>query len=72
LRELAGRGEEILDLDHRELRIDDAEVQDGVDLQGHVVARDHVLARDVDDDDAQVDADHLLDAPERGSPGPAP
>src|SRR5262249_24855709 len=32
----------------------------GVDLHRHVVARDHVLRWHFIDDDAQVDADHLL------------
>ena len=72
LRELAGGHQEVLDLDHRALRVDDAKVQHRVDLERHVVARDHVLARHVHDHDAQVDAHHLLDAGNRGSPGPGP
>ena len=50
-----------LDLDHRLDRVDHAEVGDRVDLGRHVVARDHVLGRDLEGDRAQVDADHAVD-----------
>src|SRR3546814_5918607 len=42
------------------LRIDDAEVHHRIDLDRHVVARDHVLLRHVHDNRAQVDPHHLL------------
>ena len=50
-----------LDLDDRLDRVDDAEVGDRVDLGRHVVARDHVLGRDLEGDRAQVDAHHAVD-----------
>src|SRR5215831_15347910 len=62
LGELIRRGEEVLDLDDRLLRVDHAKEHDRVHLDRHVVARDDVLARHVEDDDPQVDLDHLLDA----------
>ena len=65
LRELAGRLENVGDPDDGLLGIDDAEVDHGVDLHRNVVARDHVLGRHVEDDDAQVDLDHLLDSREQ-------
>ena len=61
LRELARRLEKLFDLDHRLGRIDDAEVDDRVDLDRHVVAGDHILRRHVHHDRAQVDAHPLLD-----------
>ena len=45
----------------RLVRVDDAEVGDRVHANGHVVARDHLLRRDVQRDRAQVDPDHLVD-----------
>ena len=60
LRELAGGLQEILDADHRAVGIDDAEIEHRVDLHRDVVARDHVLARHVEHDRAQIDAHHLL------------
>ena len=47
LRQLAGRGQKVRDLDDRSLRVDDAEVEDGVDFDRDIVARDHVLRRHV-------------------------
>src|SRR5262245_58813254 len=61
LRELAGRFREVLDLDDRLLGIDDAIINHRIDPHRDVVARDHVLWRDVEHTGAQVDADHLLD-----------
>ncbi|MOA27403.1 hypothetical protein D3C78_1482800 [compost metagenome] len=61
LRQLAGGGQEILDLDDRLLRIEHAEIQHRVDLDRHVVAGDHVLRRHVQHHGAQIDPDHLLD-----------
>jgi hypothetical protein len=61
LRELAGRFREMLDLDDRLLGIDDAIVDHRIDPHRDVVARDHVLRRDIEHAGAQVDADHLLD-----------
>src|SRR5262245_16708493 len=62
LRELARRLEEIRYLDDRLLRIHHAEIDDRVHLHRHVVARDHILARNVQHHGAQVHAHHLLDA----------
>ena len=61
LRELAGRRPEILDLDDRALRIDDAEIEDGTHLDGNIVARDHILWRHVFHHHAQINPHHLLD-----------
>jgi hypothetical protein len=61
LRQLRGRFEEVGDLDHRPLRIDDAEIKHGIDLDRHVVAGDHVLAGHVHGDHPQIDTDDLLD-----------
>ena len=44
LRELAGGHQEVLHLDDRLLRVDDAEVDHRVHLHRDVVAGDHVLA----------------------------
>ena len=60
LRQLAGRGHEVLDLDDRALGIDDAEIEHRIDLHRDVVARDHVLRRHVLHDHAQIDPHHLL------------
>jgi hypothetical protein len=43
------------------LGVDDAEIDHRVDPHRDVVARDHVLARHVEHQRAQVDAHHLLD-----------
>jgi hypothetical protein len=51
----------MLDLDDRLLGIRNVEVQDRVDLERHVVARDQILARNLHHDRAQIDAHHLLD-----------
>jgi hypothetical protein len=48
-------------LDHRSLGIDDTEVDDRADLDGDIVPGDHILARNLVDDDTEIDADHLLD-----------
>ena len=50
-----------LDLDDRPARIDDAEVDDRVDLDRDVVARDDVLRRHVHDDRPQAHAHHAID-----------
>ena len=60
LRQLAGRGHKVRDLDDRSLRVDDAEVKDGIDLDRDIVARDHVLRRHVLHHDPQIDLHHLL------------
>ncbi len=71
LRELAGRRQVIADLDDRALGIDDAEIEDGADLDRDVVAGNHVLRRHFVDHDAQVDAHHLLhERISRNRPGP--
>ena len=61
LRELAGRLIEVRHLDDGELRVDHPKINHGVHLHGHVVARDHVLRRHVEDARAQIHAHHLLD-----------
>src|SRR3954452_20574635 len=61
LRDLRGGLEEALDLDDRVVGGDDAEIDDGVDAGGDVVARDHVLRWDVEGDRAQADALHAVD-----------
>ena len=50
-----------LDLHDGAVGVDDAEVDDGVDAGGHVVAGDHVLRRDVQRDRAQRHAHHAVD-----------
>src|SRR5262245_17201161 len=60
LRKLAGGGEIVVDLNHRALGIDDAEIDHGVDFDRHVVARNHVLGRHLVDDHAKIDPHHLL------------
>src|SRR3989442_6290321 len=61
LGDLRGRVEIVLDRDHRSLRIDHSEVDDGADLQRHVVARDHVLRRQVERDGLEAPLHHLVD-----------
>ena len=61
LRELRRRVVEVLDLDDGPPRVHHAEEDHRVDLHGHVVARDDVLRRDVEDDRAQADAHHPVD-----------
>jgi len=63
MRQLAGRAQKVRDLDDRSLRVDDAEVEDGVDLDRDIVARDHVLRRHVLHHDPQIDLHHLLREP---------
>src|SRR3546814_6183968 len=61
LRQLARCLTEVLHPNDRLLRIDDAEVDYGIDLDRDVVARDDVLGRHVLHDGAQIDSHHLLD-----------
>src|SRR3989449_1316426 len=61
LGDLRGRVEVILNRDDRALGVDHAEVNDGADLQGHVVARDHVLRRHVERDGLEAHLHHLVD-----------
>ena len=56
-----GRVQIVLHLNAGTLRIDDIEIEDSVNLHRHIVARNYVLARNVDDLGAQVDTNHLLD-----------
>ena len=57
------RGADVVeDLDDRVLGVDDAEVDDGVDLDGDVVTRDGFLGGNFEGDDAQVDFAHTLGA----------
>src|SRR6185312_11804242 len=60
LRKHVGSRKIVLDVDNRPLGIDDIEIQHGIDLHRDVVARDDVLARDLDDLNAQIDPYHLL------------
>ncbi|KQQ87920.1 hypothetical protein ASF77_14420 [Massilia sp. Leaf139] len=60
LRQLAGRLHEVRHLDDGALGVDDAEVQHGIHLHRHVVARNHILLRHVEHHRAQVDPHHLL------------
>ena len=62
MRQLAGRGHVILDLHNGADRIDDAVIDNCVDLYRNVVAADHVLRRDVVNQRSHVDFAHLLDA----------
>ncbi len=61
LRHLAGGLVGVCDLDDRFARIHDAKVDDRVDLHRDVVTGDHILLRNVQHDDAQIDFAHLLD-----------
>src|SRR5262249_33454823 len=61
LRQLAGSGEIVIDLDHGSLGVDDAEINDGVHLYRHSVAGNHVLRGHLVDDHAKIDPHHLLD-----------
>ena len=56
-----GRSAVRLDLNDRFRSIDDVKVEHGVDLDRHVVPRNHVLTGDLHDHRAQVDAHDLLD-----------
>src|SRR2546426_5014544 len=47
--------------DHRPLRVHDAEVDDRADLERDVIARDHVLGRDVEGHRLEAHPDHLVD-----------
>src|SRR6266850_2953688 len=60
LRQLAGRGHVIADLDDRALGIDDAEVKNGIDLDRNIVARNHVLRRHDLHHHPEIDLHHLL------------
>ena len=59
--QLAGGHQEVFHLYYGLLRIEDAEVQHGVDLDRDVVASDHVLGRHIQYHGAQINSDHLLD-----------
>ena len=61
LRQLAGCGIELLDLNDRLFGIDDAVIDDGVDPHRDVIARDHVLRGNVQKPGPQIHAHHLLD-----------
>ena len=62
LRDLRGGVDVVQDLGHRPSRVDDLEVDDRVDLGGHVVVRDHLLRRHLERDRALVDLDQAVDA----------
>ena len=55
------RMEVVLNLDNRSLLVDDTEINDGVDLHGHVIPGDDVLRRYVHGHGSQTDADHPID-----------
>ena len=61
LGDLRRRAEMVDDLDDGVVRVDDAEVDDGVHLDRDVVARDALLARHVHRHRAQVDLHHAVD-----------
>src|SRR5580693_7299693 len=61
LGELTGRDEVIPDLDDGALGIDDAEVDDGRDLDRDVVTGNHILRRHFVNNHPKIDAHHLLD-----------
>jgi len=71
LRELRGGIEKVLHLDDRLHGLDDAEIDDGVDLDGNVVPRDDVLRGDIHGDRPHVHADHAVhDGNEDDEAGP--
>jgi hypothetical protein len=61
LGKLARRHHIVLDLDGRLLGIDDPEIDDRVHPYRDVVAADHVLRRDVEDQGPEIHPHHLLD-----------
>ena len=61
LGEHVGGGQIVLNPNDGALGIDDAEIEDRVDLDRHIVVRDHVLAWNFDHLDAQIDPHHFLD-----------
>src|SRR5713101_3645738 len=64
LRDLGRRVDVVQHLDNRAPCVDDLEVEDRVDLGGHVVLGDDLLRRHLERDHAQVDPDDPVD-PER-------
>src|SRR5216683_6639250 len=62
LRDLGGRVDVVEHLSDGSLRIDDLEIDDGVDLRGHVVVRDDLLRGHFERDHAEVDLDEAIDA----------
>ncbi len=61
LRQHVGGGQIVLHMDDGAFRVDHVEIEDRVDLHRDIVAGDHVLGRDLDDPDAQVDPHHFLE-----------
>ena len=61
LRQHVGGRKIVLNLNNRVFGIDDIEIEYRVDFHRDVVARDHILARNLDDLDAQIHAHHFLD-----------
>jgi len=61
LGDLRGRVDVVQNLSHRSLRIDHLEVDDGIDLCGHVVVGDDLLGRHFERDDAHVHLDQPVD-----------
>ena len=55
------RADVVQHVDDRSFRVQDAEVDNGIDLHGDVVLRDHVLTRHIHRHYTQVDSLHLLD-----------
>jgi len=64
LGELAGLIDVVGDLNHSLSGVDDAKSDDGVDLEGDVVAGDDVLGWDLHDLLAERDANHLIEGAE--------
>ena len=60
LGDLGCRVHVVLDLHDRGFRLDDPEVRNGVDANGHVVLGDHFLRRDVQRHRAELDLLHLV------------
>ncbi len=71
LRHLRGRVEVVLHADHRLVRVEHTEEDDGVDLDRHVVLGDDILRRHVHGDGAEADLDHLVhEGDQEEEPGP--
>src|SRR6266849_10008363 len=62
LRDLGRRVDVVQHLDNRAPCVDDLEVEDRVDLGGHVVLGDDLLRRHLERDHAQIDPDDPVDA----------
>jgi hypothetical protein len=61
LRDLRRRLHEIIDANDRGLGVHDLEEDDRVHLDGHVVGGDHLLLRNLEGDDPEIDFSHVID-----------